>query len=117
MLAVAGYAAYNGLRPGGPAPPPPPGCQVGTGVAAITLDTDQAGIAATIAGVAARHRLPRQAITIAYAAALQESQMQTLDYGDLDSVVQSVFTNQGADPSSLLSAANSTGQSSISSGA
>ena len=38
-------------------------------------------------------------------------------YGDLDSVVQSVFTNQGADPSSLLSAANSTGQSSISSGA
>ncbi len=38
-------------------------------------------------------------------------------YGDLDSVVQAVFTNQGADPSSLLSAANSTGQSSISSGA
>ena len=38
-------------------------------------------------------------------------------YGDLDSVVQSVFTNQGSDPSSLLSAANSTGQSSISSGA
>ncbi len=25
-------------------------------------------------------------------------------YGDLDSVVQAVFTNQGADPSSLLSA-------------
>jgi ABC-type glycerol-3-phosphate transport system substrate-binding protein len=38
-------------------------------------------------------------------------------YGDLDSVVQSVFTDQDADPSSLLSAANSTGQSSISSGA
>ena len=38
-------------------------------------------------------------------------------YGDLDSVVQSVFTNQGSDASSLLSAANSTGQSSISSGA
>jgi multiple sugar transport system substrate-binding protein len=38
-------------------------------------------------------------------------------YGDLDSVVENVFTNQSADPSSLLSAANSTGQSSISSGA
>jgi multiple sugar transport system substrate-binding protein len=36
-------------------------------------------------------------------------------YGDLDSVVQAVFTNQGADPGSLLSAANATGQSSISS--
>jgi multiple sugar transport system substrate-binding protein len=38
-------------------------------------------------------------------------------YGDLDSVVQSVFTSQGADPSSLLAAANSTGQSSIEQGA
>jgi ABC-type glycerol-3-phosphate transport system substrate-binding protein len=36
-------------------------------------------------------------------------------YGDLDSVVQAVFSNQGADPGSLLSAANSTGQSSIAS--
>jgi multiple sugar transport system substrate-binding protein len=37
-------------------------------------------------------------------------------YGDLDASVQAVFTNQGADPSSLLSAANGTGQSSIASG-
>ena len=36
-------------------------------------------------------------------------------YGDLDSVVQAVFTNQGADPASLLSQANATGQSSIAS--
>ena len=36
-------------------------------------------------------------------------------YGDLDSVVQAVFTNQSADPASLLAAANSTGQSSIAS--
>ncbi len=54
--------------------------------AAIPLDTDQAGIAATIAGVAARHRLPQRAVTIALAAALQESQLQNLDYGDRDSV-------------------------------
>ncbi|HEX3803461.1 MAG TPA: extracellular solute-binding protein [Solirubrobacteraceae bacterium] len=45
-----------------------------------------------------------------------ESATQAI-YGDLDSVVQSVFTNQGADPGSLLSAANGTGQSSIASGA
>jgi multiple sugar transport system substrate-binding protein len=36
-------------------------------------------------------------------------------YGDLDSVVQAVFTNQSADPASLLAAANGTGQSSIAS--
>ena len=85
MLAVAGFAAYSGFRHASPAAPPP-GCKAGTGVQAISMDTDQAGIAATIAGVAARHRLPRQAVTIAYAAALQESQLQNLDYGDLDSV-------------------------------
>jgi multiple sugar transport system substrate-binding protein len=45
-----------------------------------------------------------------------ESATQAI-YGDLDSVVQSVFTNQGSDPGSLLAAANSTGQSSIASGA
>jgi hypothetical protein len=48
VLAVAGYAAYSGLRHGGPA--------------------------------------PRRAVTIAYAAALQETQMQNLGYGDRDSV-------------------------------
>ena len=42
-----------------PAPPPPPGCQAGTGRQAIPLAASQAGIAATIAGVAARHRLPQ----------------------------------------------------------
>jgi hypothetical protein len=86
VLAVAGFAAYSGFRHASAPPPPPPGCQVGTGVAAISMDTGQAAVAATIAGVAARHRLPRQAVIIAYAAALQESQMQNLDYGDLDSV-------------------------------
>jgi multiple sugar transport system substrate-binding protein len=44
-----------------------------------------------------------------------ESATQAI-YGDLDASVQAVFTNQGADPSSLLSSANSTGQSSIGSG-
>jgi hypothetical protein len=88
LLAGIGYLAFGGARPGPapPAPPPPPGCQAGTGGAAIPLDTGQAGIAATIAGVAIRHRLPRRALTIALATALQESQLQNLDYGDRDSV-------------------------------
>ena len=85
VLAVAVYAIYHASPSGTPAPPPP-GCQAGSGVEAITLDTDQAAIAATIAGVAARKHLPRQAVTIALAAALQESKLHNLDYGDRDSV-------------------------------
>jgi hypothetical protein len=88
VLAAIGYLAFGGGRHSitPPAPPPPPGCQAGTGGAAIPLDTGQAGIAATIAGVAARRGLPKRAVTIALAAALQESQLQNLGYGDRDSV-------------------------------
>jgi hypothetical protein len=88
LLAAIGYLVFGGpqhsVTPA--APPPPPGCQAGVGGAAIPLDTDQAGIAATIAGIAVRHRLPQRAVIIALAAALQESQLQNLDYGDRDSV-------------------------------
>jgi hypothetical protein len=86
LLIAGGYALFGRSRPVVPYVPPLPGCQAGTGVEAIPMDTDQAAIAATIAGVAARERLPRQAVVIAFAAALQESQMQNLDYGDRDSV-------------------------------
>jgi hypothetical protein len=85
VLVVAGYVIYHSFR-NVTSPPPPPGCQAGTGVQAIDLDPEQAQVAATIAGVAARHRLPRQAVTIALAAALQESKLHNLDYGDRDSV-------------------------------
>jgi hypothetical protein len=85
LLAAAGYGLYQSFGHITPAAPPP-GCQAGTGAQAISLDPDQASIAATIAGVAARHELPRRAVTIAYAAALQESKLHNLDYGDLDSV-------------------------------
>jgi hypothetical protein len=88
LLAAVGYLAFGRARPGPTpsAPPPPPGCQAGTGGAAIPLDTSQAGIAATIAGVAVRYQLPRRALTIALATAMQESELQNLDYGDRDSV-------------------------------
>jgi hypothetical protein len=85
VLGVAAYLAYNSFQHVTQAAPPP-GCQAGTGTQAISLDTGQAAIAATIAGVAARHKLPIQAVTVAYAAALQESQLQDLTYGDRDSV-------------------------------
>ena len=87
LLIAAGYALFGGSRHvAAPYVPPAPGCQAGTGVQAIPMGTDQAAIAATIAGVAARDRLPREAVVVAYAAALQESGMQDLDYGDRDSV-------------------------------
>ena len=82
---TAGYFIYHSFRNVTP-PPPPPGCQAGTGAQAVDLSPEQAEVAATIAGVAARHRLPRQAVTIALAAALQESKLNNLDYGDRDSV-------------------------------
>jgi len=86
VLAGGGYAAYRALEHVTASGPPPPGCQAGNGASAITLDTGQAGIAATIAAVAARHKLPRQAVTIALAAAMQESDLENLDYGDRDSI-------------------------------
>ena len=86
LLAIVGYAAYRALEHVTATPPPAPGCQAGTGTQAVSLDTGQAGIAATIAGVAARHQLPRRAITIALATALQESDLENLPYGDRDSV-------------------------------
>ncbi len=102
VLGTVGYLAYHSLQKV-ISPPPPPGCQVGAGVQALTLDTDQAAIAATIAGVAARQGLPRRAVTIAYAAALQESKLHNLDYGDRDSVgIFQQRPSQGWGPASKL---------------
>jgi hypothetical protein len=61
-------------------------CLVHDGKFDVPLDPGQAGIAATIAGVAAHRSMPVRAVTIAYAAALQESDLQNLPYGDRDSV-------------------------------
>src|SRR3984957_17846590 len=71
-LAAIGYLVFGSPRHTSPPPPPPPppGRQPGPGETSIPLDTDQAGIAAPIAGIAARHRLPQRAVTIALAAAL-----------------------------------------------
>lgn len=62
------------------------GCEAASGGQVVPLTTGQAGIAATIAGVAQRDALPSRAVTVAYATALQESKLQNLRYGDQDSV-------------------------------
>jgi hypothetical protein len=61
-------------------------CQATGDGQVVTLEPSQAGIAATIAGVAQREALPARAVTVAYAAAWQESKLQNLTYGDRDSV-------------------------------
>jgi hypothetical protein len=79
------------------------GCQAGTGKAAVTLDPDQAAIAATIAGVAHRRAMPPRAVAVAYAAALQESHLHNLGYGDRDSVgVFQQRPSEGWGPASKL---------------
>lgn len=62
------------------------GCQVTVSGQVVQLDSQQAAIAATIAGVAYRRRVPKAAVTVAYAAALQESHLHNVDYGDRDSL-------------------------------
>lgn len=62
------------------------GCTAEGNGQAIPLAPGQAGIASTIAGVARHDAMPRRAVTVAYAAALQESKLQNLHYGDRDSV-------------------------------
>jgi hypothetical protein len=82
IVAVAAYLAFRRLAPvlqGS-------GCRAAAGSASYSLDPEQASIAATIAGVAHKRSLPTAAVTIAYAAALQESKMHNLHYGDMDSV-------------------------------
>jgi hypothetical protein len=51
-----------------------------------TLSTEQAANAATISAVATARDLPSRAVTIALAAALQESKLINVEYGDRDSV-------------------------------
>jgi len=62
------------------------GCSTGTGSQRYTLSPAQAQNASIIAAVAARKGLPDHAVTVALAAALQESRLTDLASGDRDSV-------------------------------
>jgi hypothetical protein len=85
-LTAGAYIAYNAFGHYVNQVLTVPGCQAGSGVNAIGLDFGQTADAAIIAGVAARDRLPREALTVAYATAWQESKLENLTYGDRDSV-------------------------------
>jgi len=86
VLAAGTYVAVRSLVPVlGPALTGS-GCQATAPHQSVLLDTQQASIAATIAGVAHQQSMPRAAVTIAYATAMQESKLHNLDYGDMDSV-------------------------------
>lgn len=61
-------------------------CTATAGSAEVVLGTAETANAATIAAVGKRAGLPDHAVTVALAAALQESKLRNLDYGDLDSV-------------------------------
>jgi hypothetical protein len=82
VVAIAGVLGVRALL----ATTTSPGCTLGTGSTAVGLEPEQAADASTIAAVALRLGLPNHAVTIALAAALQESKLYNLDYGDRDSL-------------------------------
>ncbi len=69
---------------GGPSKPVL-GCRVALGSTTYTLGFEQAAHATTIAAVGKRLGIPDHGVTIALAAALQESELHNLDHGDRDS--------------------------------
>jgi hypothetical protein len=86
LLGVGAYGAYTAYQHYVVRLLTVPGCQAGTGANAVPLDFTQTADAAVIAGVAVREHLPREALTVAYATALQEAKLENPGYGDLDSV-------------------------------
>ncbi|MFB9964582.1 hypothetical protein [Sinosporangium siamense] len=61
-------------------------CKIATPQGDLEMDVDQAVVAATIAAVAERRRLPERAVVIAYATGIQESKLLNIPFGDRDSV-------------------------------
>jgi hypothetical protein len=83
VLAIAAGAARLLSPSNGPGPPE---CRVAVGSAAYYFDLEQAANATTIAAVGKRMGLPDHAVTVAVAAALQESGLRNLTHGDRDSL-------------------------------
>ncbi|WP_132432463.1 hypothetical protein [Pseudonocardia endophytica] len=65
--------------------PGTPGCTVTGGERDVALTLEQAGNAATIAGVGVAEGMPDHAVTVALATALQETGLRNLSGGDRDS--------------------------------
>jgi hypothetical protein len=84
VVAAVGYAVFVATRDQGANVPP--GCRVSLNNQTYTLSPDQTAHATTITAVGKRMGLPDHAVSIALAAALQESKLQNLPHGDRDSV-------------------------------
>jgi hypothetical protein len=99
LLTVGGYIALRHSVP----VLEPASCDVAGAGQPVSLQVGQAGIAATIAGVAQHRALPPYAVTVALATALQESKLTNLHSGDLDSVgVFQQRPSEGWGPADLL---------------
>ncbi|RCG31476.1 hypothetical protein DQ384_12005 [Sphaerisporangium album] len=83
LIAALFYGVYHLLNK---AKPLGEFCQVKGPSGVLNLEIEQAQIAATIAAVATRRKLPDRAVEIAYVTAIQESKLLNLPYGDRDSV-------------------------------
>jgi hypothetical protein len=81
LVAAGAWWAWQRLNP----PVLGKGCTAVASGRTVTLDAEQAGNAAIITGIAVKRRLPARAATIAIAAALQESKLRNISYGDRDS--------------------------------
>lgn len=64
----------------------PPTCRVSVGSSHYAMDLQQAANATTITAVGKQLGVPDHAVTIALAAALQESKLHNIAYGDRDSL-------------------------------
>lgn len=82
LVIGAGLAAYTMVRRAFFAPT----CHFTASGTTETLDPEQAGNAATIAGVTVRRGLPARAASIGLATAMQESKLINVKYGDRDSL-------------------------------
>ena len=86
-LVSAGVWVSSWFETAAPPPPPPKSeCHIHVAAGSATLMLDQAENATTIAVTARRLGMPDHAVTVGIAAALQESRLHNLSYGDRDSL-------------------------------
>jgi hypothetical protein len=84
VATIGGYLVYAATRDEDAAALP--GCRVSLDNRTYTLSAEQTSHATTIAAVGKRMGMPDHAVSVALAAALQESKLQNLQYGDRDSL-------------------------------
>jgi hypothetical protein len=84
VAASIGFVAFVATREN--AGDVPPGCRVSLDGTTYTMSAEQTAHATTIAAVGKRMGMPDHAVSIALAAALQESKLYNLEHGDRDSL-------------------------------